>query len=325
MLPPGPGAGREHRETGGWRCPSRCSISIPNSAAAGSRRPLSRIRFEDSLLRRFLANWTDSIEAHAAPLGGRVLRRDNLDLATVDLGRPSFGGNVATLLAPLFAEDAAEIAGVLADFYGFSTRTGTGTGTGTVFLFSAWPTPDLRPHGWTLLGYEPLMLRPAGGSPPAPPPGLRIEEVRDEAALRAFELAVVRGFESEDLAAQGPGAVFGAAVLADDRCRLWVGWADGQPVCGAFSFVAAGITNVTIVAIVPAARRRGHGAAVTWQATLAEPTLPALLLATDDGRPVYERMGFLPLFRFAVWSRDRPGVGEGQNEVAGTDEPRAER
>ena len=49
---------------------------------------------EDSLLRRFLVNWTTSIEAHGVPLGGRVLRRD--DLAAVDLGRPSFGGNVAT-------------------------------------------------------------------------------------------------------------------------------------------------------------------------------------------------------------------------------------
>src|SRR5260370_26862252 len=55
----------------------------------------------DSLLRRFLVNWTASIEAHGLPLGGRSLRRD--DLAAVDLGCPSFGCNVATLLSPLFA------------------------------------------------------------------------------------------------------------------------------------------------------------------------------------------------------------------------------
>jgi hypothetical protein len=256
---------------------------------------------EDSLLRRFLANWTASIEAHGVPAGGRALRRD--DLAAADLGRPSFGGNVATLLAPLFPAGVAEVMAALDGFYRFST----GEHRGTAFLFSPWPTPDLRPHGWSLLGHEPLMLRPAGGHLPPPPPGLRIEEVRDEAGLRAFEVAIVRGFGSSDPELQQPGAVFGPDILGDARVRLWVGWEEDRPVSAAAAFVAAGINDVTLVGTVPEARRRGYGAALTWRATLADPTLPALLLSTDEGRPVYERMGYLPLFRFTVWSRDRPG------------------
>src|SRR5437588_4806338 len=128
----------------------------------------------DSLLRRFLINWTLGIEAHGIPLGGRSLRRD--DLAAVDVGRPAVGANVATLLAPLFPEGVDEVLAALDDFYGFSA----GGTSGAVFLFSPWPTPDLRPHGWALLDHQPLMLRPAGGAAPPPPPGLRIEEVRDE-------------------------------------------------------------------------------------------------------------------------------------------------
>jgi hypothetical protein len=255
---------------------------------------------EDSLLRRFLINWTESIAGHGLPLGARTLRRD--DLRAVDLGRPSFGANVATLTAPLFPGGVDEVTTALDDFYAFST----GTYSGAAYLFSPWPTPDLRPHGWTLLGYEPLMLRPAGGTPPPPPPALRIEDVRDEAGLRAFELAIVRGFESSDLEAQGPGAVFGPAILTDDRFRLWVGWEGDQPVSAASTFVAAGINDVILVGTVPAARKRGYGAALTWRATLADPTLPSLLLSTDDGRPVYERLGYQSLFRFAVWSHDRP-------------------
>jgi hypothetical protein len=255
----------------------------------------------DTLLRRFLANWTASIEAHGLPAGGRVLRRD--DVAAVDLGRPSFGGNVATLLAPLFPDGLDEVMAALDDFYRFST----GERRGTAFLFSPWPTPDLRPHGWTLLGHEPLMLRPAGGEPPPPPPGLRIEAVRDEPGLRAFEVAIVRSFGSSDPELQQPGAVFDPGVLTDDRIRLWVGWEDDRPAAAAAAFVAAGINDVTLVGTVPEARRRGYGAALTWRATVADPTLPALLLSTDDGRPVYERLGYLPLFRFPVWSRDRPG------------------
>jgi hypothetical protein len=152
------------------------------------------------------------------------------------------------------------------------------------------------------------MLRPAGGEAPPPPPGLRIEEVRDEKSLRAFEIAIVRGFESAELEAQGPGAVFGAGILADDRFRLWVGWQEDRPVSGAATFVAAGINDVTIVGTVPEARRRGYGAALTWRATLADPTLPALLLATDEWRGVYEQIGYISLFRFTVWSRERPGA-----------------
>lgn len=256
---------------------------------------------EDSLLRRFVVNWTASIEAHGIPLGGHALRRDNL--AAVDLGRSSFGGNVATLLAPLFPADVDEIVALLDDFYGFSR----GDSAGTVYLFNPWPTPDLRPHGWTLLGHEPLMLRPTGGEAPPAPSGLRIEEVRDEPSLRAFELVIVRGFASPELEAQGPGAVFGPGILSDERFRLWVGWEEDRPVSAAATFVAAGINNITLVGTVPEARRRGYGAALTWRATLADPDLPALLIATDEGRLVYERIGYLPLFRFTVWSRERPG------------------
>ena len=64
---------------------------------------------------------------------------------------------------------------------------------------------------------------------------------------------------------------------------------------------------IRLVATVPEARQRGYSAALTWQATLADPTLPALLIATADGCPVYERIGYTSLFRFMLWSRDRPG------------------
>jgi hypothetical protein len=255
----------------------------------------------DSLLRRFLINWTLSIEAHGLPLGGRSLQRDGL--AAVDLGRPAPGANVATLLAPLFPIGMDAVLAALDEFYAFKA----GTASGTVFLFSPWPTPDLRPHGWTLVDYPPLMLRPAGGAAPPSPSRLRIEEVQDEASLRAFETTIVRGFAMADIEAQGPGAAFSAGLLTDDRQRLWVGWEDDLPVAAAMAFVAAGINDVTLVATVPEARRRGYGAAVTWRATLADPTLPALLLATEEGRPVYERMGYMTLFRFVLWSRDRPG------------------
>jgi hypothetical protein len=253
----------------------------------------------DSLLRRFLVNWTTSIEVCGIPLGARTLRRD--DVAAVDLGRPSVGNNVATLLVPLFPEDVGEIMAALDEFYRFESATASGA----VYLFSAWPTPDLRPHGWMLADYQPLMLRPVGGALPPLPSGLRIEEVRDEESLHTFERVIIQGFPIKELAGQPPGTAFSADMLTDDRQRLWIGWEGNQPVSAAETFVAEGINNVSLVATVPQARQHGYGAALTWRATLADPTLPSLLLATEEGRPVYERIGYLALFRFMLWIRDR--------------------
>jgi GNAT superfamily N-acetyltransferase len=257
---------------------------------------------EDSLLRAFLVNWTLSIEAQGEPFNARTLWRDGL--AAVDVGHPAVGGNVATLLAPLFSEDVGEIVAALDDFYGFAS----GESTGAVYLFSAWPTPDLRAHGWTLVDYQPLMLRPTGGEAPASPPELRIEEVHDKEGLRAFERVIVNGFPIAELVGQGPGAAFKVEMLEDERQRLWVGWEGDQPVSAASAFVAAGVNNVTLVATLPEARGRGYGAALTWRATLADPHLPAMLIATDDGRPVYKRLGYLSLFRFTLWARNRPSA-----------------
>jgi GNAT superfamily N-acetyltransferase len=223
-------------------------------------------------------------------------------LAAVDVGRPALGANVATLLAPLFAEDASEIMAVLDEFYGLPF----GDRFGAVFLFSPWPTPDLRAHGWDLVEYQPLMLRQAGGTAPPLPAGLRVEVVRDEVGLLAFAGTMVRGFQLDELEGHGPGAAFGAEILTDERQRLWVGWEEDRPVSAAATFVAEGINGVTLVATVPEARGRGYGTALTWQATLADAALPALLIATPEGRAVYERMGYQSLFRFAVWSRERP-------------------
>jgi len=65
----------------------------------------------------------------------------------------------------------------------------------------------------------------------------------------------------------------------------------------------AGANLVEYVAALPAARGRGAGSAVTWAATLADPDLPAVLVASDDGRPVYESMGYVALERWTAWLR----------------------
>jgi hypothetical protein len=258
----------------------------------------------DSLLRRFLFNWAEAIAALAESMGGRRLRRD--DFWAADVGRPAGYANTAILLRPLSPHRLEATLAALADFYGFGRR---GVG-GECAIFSAWPTPDLRPHGWHLVGHPPLHVLPAlsgGETPPAPPPELRVEAVGNASGLRVFEETIVAGYPFPELVELGAGAMIGKAALADPRLRLFVGWVDDQPVGAAGAFVDHGVNDVLIVATRRSARRRGYGEALTWRAAHAEPGFPAMLLSSDLGRPVYERMGFLPLFRTTLWYRERRG------------------
>jgi hypothetical protein len=255
----------------------------------------------DSILRAFLTNWSNLAATENAAHGGRALIRD--DFAAFDTGRPAGFANIVFFLAPFFPEETDGIVGALDDFFDFTS----GGKTGEVYIFSPWLTPDLRPAGWNLMGHPPIMLRAAGGALPPIPTGLRVEEVRTEASLHAFEQVVIRGFPMEEMASLSPGSAFAASILDDERMRLWLGWEGEQPVSVALTSVEEGINHVHLVATVPEARRRGYGAALTWLATLADPTLPSVLIASDEGRPVYEKMGYLALFRFTGWWRARPG------------------
>jgi GNAT superfamily N-acetyltransferase len=82
-----------------------------------------------------------------------------------------------------------------------------------------------------------------------------------------------------------------------------VGVLDGEPVTTAAVTIAHGVGVIELVATLADARGRGFGALVTQAAALADPTVPAVLVASDPGRPVYERLGFLPVNRWTLWMK----------------------
>jgi hypothetical protein len=169
-------------------------------------------------------------------------------------------------------------------------------------LISAWPTPDLRPHGLGLLGHPPLMVRFPGPGPAAPPAGIDVREVRDAEELAVAERILVEGYPLPELEPLRPGDLLDPALL-QPTTRVWVARSDGEPAAVAAAHHHAGVILLEFVATLPTARGRGAGAAVTWAATLSDPTRPAVLIASDDGRPVYERMGYLAVQRWTAWLR----------------------
>lgn len=255
----------------------------------------------DTYLRRFLLNWAGFCADSAVRLGGQSVSPPAVHLA--DAGRPAAFANCATLLQPLAAETASATLAEIGAFFAFDDPTRTGE----VLLCSAWPTGDLRPHGWELMGHPPVHLLPRGATARPAPRELQIAEVRDLAGLHAWEQVAIAGYPLEALADAPPGSIVDESWLSEPRRRLWIGRVEGRAVCASSAWIEHGINDVILVATLPEARRRGYGEALTWRAALVDPALPAMLLSSDDGRPVYERMGFLPLKRLTLWYRGRPG------------------
>lgn len=168
-------------------------------------------------------------------------------------------------------------------------------------LITAWPT-DLQQHALVLLGHPPLMVRFPGDPPAGAATGVEVLEVRDADRLAVAERVLVEGYPMPELEPLTPGDLLGPAILGRD-IRVWLAQVDGEPGAVAAAHLHAGVTLVEYVAALPRARGRGAGAAVTWASTLANPGRPAVLLASDDGRPVYERMGYRAVERWSLWLR----------------------
>jgi GNAT superfamily N-acetyltransferase len=253
----------------------------------------------DSYLRRFLWNWADACAATAQAFNGYIVESAAVRLA--DAGRPGSFSNCATLIQPLTAQNVQPTLEMVTSFFGFDDPARSGE----VLLVSAWPTGDLQPFGWNLMGHPPVHLLPQGVLARQVPPELRVVRVDSPALLHLWEQTVSRGYPLEGLEDAPAGALAPPSLLDNPHYGAWVGFVADQPVAAASAWAAHGIVNVTLVATLPEQRRKGYGEALTWAASRLDSSVPAMLLSSDDGRPVYERMGYLPLQRMTLWYRGR--------------------
>lgn len=169
-------------------------------------------------------------------------------------------------------------------------------------LISPWPTSDLSIYGLGLVGHPPLMLRPTSTQTVPPQTSLELRWVETADELAAAERVMVEGYPMPELEPFKPGRLLAPALL-EGPVRVVVAWDGDTPLATAAAISAHGVTLVENVAVMPAARGRGAGAAVTWAATVAEPDQPAVLIASDAGQPLYQRLGYLRLERWTVWLR----------------------
>jgi GNAT superfamily N-acetyltransferase len=190
--------------------------------------------------------------------------------------------------------------------------------TGFLWWVAPFHTPaDLGPRllsaGLRFEGTAPAMAMALDDLPDddGPPAGLEIEPVVDAAGLRAFidvlalEMGVPEG--TANPAARHHAALYQAIPpkLASEPVPLrYLGRIDGRPVATSRVAIAAGVAGLYAVATLPDVRGRGIGRAMTLAALNAGRALGyriGVLQASDEGLPVYRRLGFRTVFDYAVY------------------------
>jgi len=116
---------------------------------------------------------------------------------------------------------------------------------------------------------------------------------------------VADAYPLPELAGVDAGTFTPPSLLDDARFQFFVGLVEGEPLGTSMAHVGHSMSHVEYVSTKEAARGRGYGEAMTWPATLADAAAPSMLIASDLGRPTYERMGYLPMARFTLWAGNR--------------------
>ncbi len=145
-----------------------------------------------------------------------------------------------------------------------------------------------------------MILSPLAGETPQLL-GLSIQAVHDVATLRLYNDTMTAGFGN----AWATGEILeGRALIDAPDLTHYLGFMDGRPAGTAMRFTSHRIAGVFNVSTVPAFRRRGIGAALTWAAALdglAEGCIASALQASAMGEPVYRRMGYRVALTYHLW------------------------
>jgi hypothetical protein len=170
----------------------------------------------------------------------------------------------------------------------------------SALVVSPFTTPDLTTFGLGLVGHPPLMLRPTTQVTAPPSTDLDVRRATSPDELVDAERVLIEGYPLPDLTDLPPGEFYRPG-FGGDTTQVFVAYDGDTPVATSAAHSAAGISVIENVAVLSTARGRGAGAAITLAATTAWPDQPAMLIASDDGQPVYERLGYLRLVRWTCW------------------------
>ena len=177
----------------------------------------------------------------------------------------------------------------------------------------------LTAHGLEFDGVAPGMAVSLDGwSAPPPSDGLHIEQARDAASFHEAMDVMFEGFEMpREVQPQFEERFRGFSVGPRAHQRTYIASIDRQPVATALGAQLDGMVAIYNVATVPAARRRGFGAAVTTAAmsdARADGAGWAILETSEMGRSVYEGLGFRHVADVAIYTGTFSGAAAASPE-----------
>ena len=151
-------------------------------------------------------------------------------------------------------------------------------------------------------------------------PGVGLGEVTDEAGRLAYLAVTVAAYDEVALPARAAETQLArVAALRAPGVRSVVAYDALRPVGAAMVVVAAGVAGIQLVGTVPDARGRGIGELCTRWAVNEGFRLgasAAVLEASEQGEPLYRRMGFVEVSRYRwCFGSAGPVLGNGGREA----------
>ena len=163
------------------------------------------------------------------------------------------------------------------------------------------PTSDLSRYRLALVGHPPLMFRPPSTARDWPSTSLDVRWVSNSDELADAERVLVDGYpmpELQPFTARSPvHASVAGHVDANRR-----GVRRRRSACHGGGALGSRRHPRRVCRCDAQGAGKGACAAVTAAATHGVPAAVGVLLATDDGQPVYERLGYLRLERWTLWA-----------------------
>lgn len=229
-----------------------------------------------------------------APSGPRGWARREAGVAAGVSGAPAAAFNGVLIQDPAAVEAAEDL---LAEV----------DGAGVPYVLQARADPDgavagiASRRGMTRQDDVPVMgARPEEIDWPESPPGFAVRALEPEEAAVHAELVSASFADPEEVFRQ----VAHPGMLRIPGLRCYAGTVGEEPVATGLSLLVEGALFLMNVGTLPGRRRLGYGAAVTARVLsdgFGAGAGLALLQATPDGRPVYERMGFRVIEMWHCW------------------------
>lgn len=229
--------------------------------------------------------------------------RDLLCVAGVDPFPVGFG-NVAMALGP---ESPRQPAALLEEAARFFARRQRGYTLWTRSHLDTALDAAAEAAGLRALPGPPGMLLDAPLPETPLAPDARLGMVRDVAGVRHFASVSARAYAPIGMPPEATTRIFSSPerVLRPHVLSV-LAWLDDTPVAAAQAILSHGIAGIYWVGTAPEARKRGLAEACTRRVgnvAFEHGARCVVLQASQQGEPIYRRMGYREICRYAWWVR----------------------